>query len=186
MRFFFSRRKKIGPCRHTDGMTHSDVKRLTRIVTERAAALVLYARQWLDDSGADDAVQEALIALLAQRQPPRNPTAWMYRAVRNAAIDAGRAAERRRRREQSVARGRREWFISEPDAMIDSETAEQALQRLTPEHREVVVLRIWGDLAFGEIAELLELGVSTVHDRYKAALGQLKCVLEQPCPTNSN
>jgi hypothetical protein len=24
-----------------------------------------------------------------------------------------------------------------------------------------------------------------VHDRYKAALGQLKCVLEQPCPTKT-
>jgi len=166
-------------------MTHSDVERLTRIVTECAPALALYARQWLDAGAADDAVQEALIALLAQREPPRNPTAWMYRAVRNAAIDAARGAERRRRREQSVSQSRREWFISEPEAMIDSQIAEQALQRLTPEHREVVVLRIWGDLPFAEIAALLELGVSTVHDRYKSALSQLKSALEQPCPTKT-
>ena len=167
-------------------MTPSDVERLTQMVTDSAAALVLYARQWLDAAAADDAVQEALVALLAQREPPRNPTAWMYRTVRNAAIDAARSTARRRRREQLVALSRREWFISDPDAMIDSEIAEQALQRLGPEHREVVVLRIWGDLPFAEIAELLELGVSTVHDRYKAALNQLKRALEQPCPTKTN
>jgi len=167
-------------------MSHSDVEQLTRIVTERAAALVLYARQWLDGASADDAVQEALVALLAQREPPRNPTAWMYRAVRNAAIDAARATERRRRREQSVARERGSWFVLEPDARLDAELAEQALRRLSPQHREIVVLRIWGDLAFAEIAEVTQLSISTVHDRYKAALGELRRVLEKPCPTKTN
>jgi RNA polymerase sigma-70 factor (ECF subfamily) len=167
-------------------MSHSDVEQLTRMVTECAAALVLYARQWLDGASADDAVQDALVALLAQRQPPRNPTAWMYRAVRNAAIDAARATERRRRREQSVAQTRREWFVPQPDALLDAQSAERALRRLNAEHREVVVLRIWGDLAFAEIAEILELGVSTVHDRYKAALGELRSTLEKPCPTKTN
>jgi RNA polymerase sigma-70 factor (ECF subfamily) len=167
-------------------MSPSDVEQLTRLVTECAAALVLYARQWLDGASADDAVQEALVALLAQRQPPRNPTAWMYRAVRNAAIDAARAAERRRRREQSVAQTRREWFVTQPDALLDAQTAEQSLRKLSPEHREVVVLRIWGDLGFVEIAEIMQLGVSTVHDRYKVALRELRSALEQPCPTKTN
>lgn len=167
-------------------MSHSDVELLTRLVTERAAALVLYARQWLDGASADDAVQEALVALLAQRQSPRNPTAWMYRAVRNAAIDAARATERRRRREQSVAQSRREWFVPRSDALLDAQAAEQSLRRLRPEQREVVVLRIWGDLRFAEIAEIMQLGVSTVHDRYKAALGELRSALEKPCPTKTN
>jgi RNA polymerase sigma-70 factor (ECF subfamily) len=167
-------------------MNHSDIERMTQMVTQSAAALVLYARQWLDGASADDAVQEALMALLAQRQPPRNPTAWMYRAVRNTAIDEFRATERRRRREQCVARGRCEWFVADADALLDAQAAEQSLRRLSAELREVVVLRIWGDLGFAEIAEIMNLGVSTVHDRYKAALGQLRSVLEQPCPTNLN
>jgi len=167
-------------------MNHSDVERLTRIVTDCAAALVLYARQWLDGASADDAVQEAMLALLAQRQPPRNPMAWTYRAVRNAAIDLARGTERRRRRERSVAQTRREWFDSQPDALLDAQIAEQSLRRLSPEHREVVVLRIWGDLGFAEIAEIMQLGVSTVHDRYKAALDELRSALEQPCPTKTN
>jgi RNA polymerase sigma-70 factor (ECF subfamily) len=167
-------------------MTPSDAQRLTRTVTDSAPALVLYARQWLDAAAADDAVQEAHLALLAQREPPRNPTAWMYRVVRNAAINAVRSADRRRRREQTVAAARCEWFTPDPDALLDAQSAEQALKQLEPEHREVVVLRIWGDLGFAEIADILQLAASTVHDRYKTALRQLKCALEQPCPTNSN
>ena len=167
-------------------MTHSDVEQLTRVVSECAAALVLYARQWLDAASADDAVQDALVALLALRQPPRNPQAWMYRAVRNAAIDAARATDRRRSREQSVAQARREWFDCRQDALLDAQAAEQSLRQLSPEHREVVVLRIWGDLGFAEISQIMQLGVSTVHDRYKAALGELRSALEQPCQTKIN
>jgi RNA polymerase sigma-70 factor (ECF subfamily) len=165
-------------------MTSDDLERLTQAATERAGALVLYARQWLDAAGADDAVQEAVVALLAQPAAPRNPGAWLYRAVRNAAIDAARAGQRRRRREQTVAFGRREWFSPQPDALLDAKAAEESLQRLGTEHREVVVLRIWGDMGFAEIADVLQLGVSTVHDRYKAALRELRSALERP--TNGN
>lgn len=164
-------------------MTPKLGEQLTQIVAERAAALVLYARQWLDAAGADDAVQEALIALLSQRRPPDNPVAWMYRAVRNAAIDQVRSATRRRRREQTVALERRELFDSCPESLIDAAVAEAWLERLPSELREVVVLRIWGDVTFGDIAAITDLGVSTVHDRYKTALRQLRSALEQPCKT---
>jgi RNA polymerase sigma-70 factor (ECF subfamily) len=167
-------------------MNSSDVERLTRVVNDCAAALVLYARQWLDWASAQDVVQEALVALVSQRRAPRNPAAWMYRAVRNRAIDNVRAAERRRRRERSIASMRGEWFVRDDDALLDAQAAEESLQRLDVELREVVVLRIWGDLTFAEIAEIMQLGVSTVHDRYKSALGQLRSALEQPCPTKTH
>lgn len=167
-------------------MSHCDAEQLTRMVTESAAALALYARQWIDGAGADDAVQEAVVALLSQPRLPQNPRAWMYRAVRNAAIDAVRSTGRRRRREQSIAQSRHEWFIPQLDNGLDAQAAEQSLRKLGPAEREMVVLRIWGDLTFAEIAEILQLGVSTVHDRYKAALGELRSVLEQPCPTKNN
>jgi RNA polymerase sigma-70 factor (ECF subfamily) len=93
---------------------------------------------------------------------------------------------RRRRREQTIAEERCEWFTPHPDALMDAEVAEQALRRLSHEHREVVVLRIWSDLTFAEIAEIMQIGVSTAHDRYKAALGELRSALEQSCPTKMN
>src|SRR5262245_17472873 len=162
-------------------MGSSDLERLTAAVAERAAGLVLYARQWLDAVAAEDVVQEALVSLLAQRRPPDNPIAWMYRAVRNAAIDAARSTARRRRREAVVARSRREWLEASPESVLDAQAAEQALRQLAPDFRQVVVLRIWGELGFAEIAEIMELSVSTVHGRYASALGQLRVALEKPC-----
>ena len=92
---------------------------------DRAAGLALYARQWLGDDAAvaEDVVQEALTSLLPQTPPPSDPIAWMYRAVRNAAIDQARSSSRRRRREQTVAESRREWFESSADALIDAKIA---------------------------------------------------------------
>src|SRR5262245_50929488 len=159
----------------------SELDRVTQAVAERAPQLVLYARQWLDASAAEDAVQEALTALLTERSRPSDPIAWMFRAVRNAAIDRGRASWRRRRREEIVASQRVEWFESRVESLIDAHTAEQALRQLSPDLREVVVLRIWGEMGFAQIADIMQLSVSTVHERYTSALAQLRSRLEDPC-----
>ena len=65
---------------------------LGRLIDEHAAALVLYARQWC--AAPEDVVQDAFVKLVSQKQPPDKALAWLYRVVRNAAIDASRAAER--------------------------------------------------------------------------------------------
>jgi RNA polymerase sigma-70 factor (ECF subfamily) len=67
---------------------------LGRLIDEHAAALVLYARQWC--ATPEDVVQEAFLKLIAQKKPPDRLVSWLYRVVRNAAIDASRSAERRR------------------------------------------------------------------------------------------
>jgi RNA polymerase sigma-70 factor (ECF subfamily) len=162
-------------------MGTSDLERLTQEIAERAAGLVLFARQWLDAAAAEDVVQEALVALLTERRAPGNAVAWMYRAVRNAAIDETRARARRKRRERAVAEFRGEWFVTRPDALLDAQLAEQALRQLPPEYRQVVIMRIWGDLGFAEIAEVMQLSVSSVHGRYTAAIKQLRFALEKSC-----
>src|SRR4051812_18133252 len=101
-------------------MDMSDPSQLVRLVADRGPGLALYARQWLDAASAEDVVQEALTALLTQRPPPDDPVAWIHRAVRNAAIDHTRSASRRRRREETVAGSRSEWFEPTPDSLIDA------------------------------------------------------------------
>jgi RNA polymerase sigma-70 factor (ECF subfamily) len=160
-----------------------DLDRLTELVIERAPRLALYARQWLDSASADDAVQEALTSLLMQRTAPLDPIAWMYRTVRNAAIDHAKVSSRRRKREAAVAQTRREWFDDRPENLIDAESAERMLKNLPPDQREIVVMRIWGELGFAQIAEILQISVSTVHGRYTSALTQMRNELEKPCRT---
>lgn len=146
-------------------------------VAGRAAGLALYARQWAADrAAADDAVQAALVALLSLSAVPEDPVAWAYRAVRNAAIDAGRAGSRRRRRERAVAQG--EWFEPSPGDPLDAAAAEAALRRLPAELREAVVLRVWGGLGFGAVADVCGCSVSTAHARHAAGLKRLRAILE--------
>jgi RNA polymerase sigma-70 factor (ECF subfamily) len=151
------------------------------MVRQRAAGLALYARQWLDAAGAEDVVQEAFTALLMEAREPEEPVAWMYRAVRNAAIDGARSMARRKRRERTVAMAREEWFEPTTEALIDARAAEEALRQLEPVAREVVVMRIWGEMGFAEIAKVVGMAVSTVHERYREALEQMRKRLEQPC-----
>ena len=72
--------------------------------------LVLYARQWLGGGAAEDVVQDAFVRLLAQQVEPANVKAWLFRTVRNTALDARRANQRRQEREQQFASGRLAWF----------------------------------------------------------------------------
>ena len=159
----------------------NDAGRLVEAVMDRANALALYARQWVDRSAAEDAVQEALIALLMEKRPPDDPVAWMFRAVRNAAIDQARSASRRRQRERIVADARRQWFEPLPAPLLDAAEVEQLVRGLPIDQREIIVLRIWGELGFAQIAKVMQLGLATVHDRYVSALEQMRNTLEKPC-----
>src|ERR1700679_552448 len=107
-----------------------------RLIDAHAAPLVLYARQWCE--AAEDVVQEAFLKLVRQRRQPVDVAAWLYRVVRNGAIDAGKMARRRQRRELAAARPVR-WFVEPEVDGLDAETAMAALDRLAPELREVIV-----------------------------------------------
>ena len=145
---------------------------LAQLVDDHAAALGLFARQWCDCP--EDVVQEAFVKLAAARKPPDRPLPWLYRVVRNGALNAARAAKRRRRRESHVAQLRPIWFEPIHEDALDAQAAAAAMQDLPPELREVLVARIWGDLTFEEIGRVTGCRSSTAHRRYTAALEALR------------
>jgi RNA polymerase sigma-70 factor (ECF subfamily) len=51
---------------------------------------------------------------------------------------------------------------------------EDALQRIPPEQREVLVLKIWGELTFEQIGTELALSPNTAASRYRYALAALR------------
>ena len=77
------------------GDSRMDSDELGRLIDRHAAALELYARQWCETP--EDVVQEAFLKLAGQGGLPENPAAWLFRVVRNGAINAAKAAKRRRR-----------------------------------------------------------------------------------------
>jgi DNA-directed RNA polymerase specialized sigma24 family protein len=161
--------------RHTAEMTP---RALADLIADHAAALVLFARQWCDCP--EDVVQEAFCKL-ARASPPDDPAAWLYRVARNAALDAGRSARQRVRREQAAARPVL-WFAEGAVDGLDAGTAVAVLESLAPEMREVIVARLWGGLTLEQVAEAAGCSVSTAHRRYEAGIAALRERLGVACP----
>jgi len=127
---------------------------------------------------SEDLVQDVFFRMLKYRQtykPDRSFTAWMYQIARNAHVDSiGK-------RKLEVELGEREFASTN---MIDEnlkrkqEVAllKKAMARLPFEKRELLVLSLYQNLKYEEIASILGCDVGAVKVRvYRAvrALGQI-------------
>jgi RNA polymerase sigma-70 factor (ECF subfamily) len=149
--------------------------------------LLLCARQWTRTlADAEDVLQEAFVRYWRhQRQLPGDPQALLITSIRRAALDQARRDARRAAREEKAEGGledRAAFF--EPRAGDDAERRreiEAALQRLPVEQREVLVLKIWNELTFEQIAETLGIPLNTAASRYRYALAALRKELKPVC-----
>ena len=160
---------------------HTDV--IEQLVRDHSARLVLYARQWTRDP--EDIVQEAFAKLATCRPLPNESIRWLYGVVRNLAFNESRSVRRRKSRETTWAQDRQNWFEVDTDSPIDAVAAVEALMNLSREVREIVILRLWCDKSYEEIAELTDYSPSTVHRRYAEGLVKLKKQLLEFGKTNS-
>jgi RNA polymerase sigma factor (sigma-70 family) len=154
-------------------------RQLADLIDTQAANLVLFARQRC--AAPEDVVQEAFCKLAAQRVPPIDLVAWLYRVVRNRAIDVGKADRRRLRRETAAAKPVR-WFAEAEVDGLDANSAVQALQTLPPEQREVIVARLWSGMTLEQVASALDCSVSSAHRRFAAGIALLRERLGVLCP----
>lgn len=152
---------------------------LGRLLDRHARVLELYARQWCDQP--EDIVQEAFVSLSRQSPPPVEAVAWLYRAVRNRAINSGRDA-RRRRVQEAEAAAKPAWFAADGSTELDAQLATETLANLPLEQREVIVAHLWGGLSFSQISELINTSASTAHRWYLAGLETLRERLGVICP----
>ena len=51
---------------------------------------------------------------------------------------------------------------------------EEAVQQLSKDQQEVVVLKVWGELTFKKVASTLQICNNTAASRYRYALDNLK------------
>jgi RNA polymerase sigma-70 factor (ECF subfamily) len=139
-----------------------------------AAQILLYGRALgLSHSEAEDVLQETFIALLQKDDEPEQPRHYCLRSFRNRALNYKRSLWRRLTRELESHR----WFQRSEYEDPQERVAMRCLEKLPPEQREVIVLKIWHEYTFEKIGELLELSPNTVAGRYRYGLQKLKACL---------
>jgi len=104
---------------------------------------------------------------------------WLYQIARNAAIDV----ERRRMVRPSLSSESASEEPTEPDEPIERAVLrwqmEAALERLGPDHREVLRLAHFEGLTMREIGDRLGIPVGTVKSRTSYALRILRLALDE-------
>lgn len=147
----------------------------TQWLGEQAPRLILFARQWVPcHADAEDVFHTAFLRFWRQRDRVRDPVPFLYTCVRRTALNWLRERGRRQTHEQHSAP--QPLFATDRDQLAEAETdeaIEKALARLTDEQREVIVMRVWGELTFPQIGEVLSISPSTADTRYRAGL---KCL----------
>jgi RNA polymerase sigma factor (sigma-70 family) len=153
---------------------------LDELLTSHGSALVLFARQWCADP--DDALQEALIDLASQRVTPLDPVAWLFTATKRKALNQARGASRRQQRHTASAQPSKTslWFDNHLEKQEEAIRLQECLEKLDPLERQILVSRIWGNLSFSQIADVVESSSSTVHRIHHAALQKMRTWLEAP------
>jgi RNA polymerase sigma-70 factor (ECF subfamily) len=143
--------------------------------------LLLCARQWTRTaSDAEDVLQEAFVRFWRhQRKLGGEPLGLILTSVRRAAVDLARRDQRRLSRETEAGKDDNgedptPLFVSTDGNDDRRKLIEQALRRLPPAQREVLVLKIWGEQTFAEIATQLGESPNTVASRYRYALATLR------------
>lgn len=141
--------------------------------------LLLCARQWTRSmADAEDVVQDAFVRFWRhQRGLGGEPIGLLLTSVRRAALDRFRSDVRRTAREQAADGGLEDnGSFFEPMGEDDDRrlAIEAALRRLPVEQREVLTLKIWGELTFEEIGAQLKISGNTAASRYRYALASLR------------
>lgn len=120
---------------------------------------------------AEDAVQEAFLRLARQSPTPDDPFAWLVTVTRNQLLQWRRSGDRRRRRERRPQD--QVWFdggIRQVESSLDARQVTDALKQLDDQQRQVIVMHLWGELSFEQIAEVMSCSRSTAHRTFQSGI----------------
>ena len=132
-----------------------------------------------------DILQEVFVRLAKSGGPDgdiASPRSWVFRLAHRVAIDRHRREETRDRYENLAGRELASAVPApagalEADAAWLQATLRAALDSLPPEQKAVVLLKIWEELTFAEIAGVLDIPANTAASRYRYALDKLQAGL---------
>jgi RNA polymerase sigma-70 factor (ECF subfamily) len=163
---------------------NGDTGAFHRLVDAYDRRLLYFVLRLLPDADrALDLLQDVWLIVLRQLPALRAPEAfrcWLYQIAHDRVV----SQVRRDRREQRAVEELRHRHPGESDdgpepALDRADLVHQALQRLSPEHREVLLLRFLEGMALDEIAEALRCSLGTVKSRLHYARQALRQHVEK-------
>jgi RNA polymerase sigma-70 factor (ECF subfamily) len=131
-------------------------------------------------SMAEDAVHEAFVRLCQKSEVPEGSLAsYVFAAVRNAAIDCRRRQQHQRTITESIfaSTGSDSHLASSSTTANqddETESLKLAIDQLDELSRQIVVMKIFSELTFEEIAGVLEIPSATAATRYRRAIMKLE------------
>lgn len=147
----------------------------TAWIEENGETFFFYARQQCrSESDAKDVLQEALTEAWQRSKKGVPDRALVFATIRRRAIDVARSMDRRKIREVDFGNNGSEMFCPDFAANDVRHQLASAIGALPDLLQEVVILRIWGDLTFPAIAQLINIPVATATSRYRYALERLR------------
>jgi RNA polymerase sigma-70 factor (ECF subfamily) len=154
------------------GRTDRNTAEIEALYQQYGATLLLFASAISGDRGrAQDAVHEVFLKAIENGRVSQaiNKKAYLFASVRNAVLNDAKVQYRNMPLDVDTA-----WF-SPPDRDYAAEqNLRRALGELPDDQREVMVLHVWGELTFSEIADLLGVSSNTAASRYRYALAKLR------------
>ena len=151
---------------------------------QHGPALLAYLSSMLGERGsAEDVLHQVFLKLLKGNMevPGDSVKPYLFRAVRNTALNL---VQRSRRdawfdaTEKETGEAGQKWFEAPEELGYWSAKLESAIRALPVEQSEVVVMRIWGEMTFDDIARVLDISINTVASRYRYAISKLRELIQ--------
>lgn len=163
--------------RYTDLIQAGDLNALSGLFDVTGVRLVRYATGITGNQHDGEDIVQSVLAKIATNPHliSQRDCSWSYllRMTRNAAIDL----TRKRNRNAASSRMNNEIAIVNTTDKMEVDTKQIiwiAIHQLPRNQREVILLKIWEQMTFEQIATVLELSIGTVASRYRYAINKLR------------
>ena len=125
---------------------------------------------------AEDAIQNAFCNLLRRGKAPEDLRPYVFRCVRNAAVDLLRSTQREAATDSifEILNGQ-----SAPIPLPVQHEIEHLMQQLSEEERETILLKVYSGMTFKEIATVRGVSINTAASWYRRGIQKLQDSIQE-------
>ena len=125
---------------------------------------------------AEDAIQNAFCNLLRRGKAPEELRPYVFRCVRNAAVDLLRSTQREAATDSifEILNGH-----NPPVPVPVQHEIEHLMQQLSEEERETILLKVYSGMTFKEIATVRGVSINTAASWYRRGIQKLQDSIQE-------